>query len=107
MHVSLMATTGFPGGTEVKNLPANAEDARNMGLVSGLGRLPKQSRKWQPTPVLLPGKLHRQRCLARYIVHAVSESDTTEQLRMQAHGNHRGKTCTRYTKELNKEVKAF
>ena len=35
---------GFPGGT-VKNLPANP----------GSGKIP-WSRKWQPAPVLLPGK---------------------------------------------------
>ena len=31
---------GFPGGSVVKNLPANAEGARNVGSVSGLGRSP-------------------------------------------------------------------
>ena len=29
---------GFPGGPVVKNLPANAGDARDMGLIPGLGR---------------------------------------------------------------------
>ena len=43
---------GFPGGTVVKNLPANP----------GLGKIP-WSRKWQPTPVLLPGKFQGQRSL--------------------------------------------
>ena len=28
----------FPGGAMVKNLPANAGDARDMGLIPGLGR---------------------------------------------------------------------
>ena len=36
----------------VKNLPANA---RVAGSVSGFGMIP-WTRKWQPTPVLLPGK---------------------------------------------------
>ena len=31
---------GFSGGTVVKNPPANAGDARNMGSVLGLGRSP-------------------------------------------------------------------
>ena len=31
---------GFPGGTEVKNLPANTGDARDTGLILGLGRSP-------------------------------------------------------------------
>ena len=29
---------GFPGGTVVKNLPANAGDARDTGLIAGSGR---------------------------------------------------------------------
>ena len=31
---------GFPGGAEVKNLPAKAEDTRHMGLIPALGRSP-------------------------------------------------------------------
>ena len=30
----------FPGGSVVKNLPANAGDARDMGLIPGSGRSP-------------------------------------------------------------------
>ena len=35
-------------------------------------------RKWQPTPVLLPGKFHGQRSLAGYSPWGHEESDTTE-----------------------------
>ena len=35
--LSAIDTLGFPGGSVVKNLPANAEDA---GSVPGLGRFP-------------------------------------------------------------------
>ena len=31
---------GLPGGTVVKNLPANARDAGDLGLISGSGRPP-------------------------------------------------------------------
>ena len=31
---------GLPGGAVEKNLPANAGDLRDMGLISGLGRSP-------------------------------------------------------------------
>ena len=31
---------GFPGGSVVKNLPANAGDAGDMGLIPGSGRSP-------------------------------------------------------------------
>ena len=31
---------GFPGGSVLKNPPANAGDARHAGLIPGLGRSP-------------------------------------------------------------------
>ena len=52
----------FPGGSVVKNLPANAGDT---GLIPGSGRFPWR-RKWNPTPVFLPGESHGQRRLAGY-----------------------------------------
>ena len=46
----------------VKNLPANAGNARDSGSIPGLGRSPWR----QPTPVFLPGKFHGQSSLAGY-----------------------------------------
>ena len=43
---------GFPGGSVVKNPPANAGDAGDMGSIPGSERSPWR-RKWQPTPVFL------------------------------------------------------
>ena len=40
-------------------------------------------RKWQPTPVFLPGKPHGQRSLVGYSPQGCKESDTTEQLNHQ------------------------
>ena len=37
-------------------------------------------KKWQPTPVFLPGESHGQRSLAGYSPQGCKESDTTEQL---------------------------
>ena len=37
-------------------------------------------RKWQPTPVFLPGECHRQRSLVGYSPWGCKESDTTERL---------------------------
>ena len=37
-------------------------------------------RKWQPTPVLLPGKPHGKRSLVGYIPWGHKELDTTERL---------------------------
>ena len=33
---------GFPDDAVIKNLPANAGDARNMGLIPGSGRSPEE-----------------------------------------------------------------
>ena len=53
-------SVSFPGALVVKNSPASAGDVRDTGSLSGLRR------KWQPTPVFLPGESHRQRSLAGY-----------------------------------------
>ena len=53
---------GFPGGSVVKNVPDNAGD---IDSIPGLGKIPWR-RKWQPTPVFLPGKCHKQRSLEGY-----------------------------------------
>ena len=37
------------------NLPANTGDVRDVGLIPGLERSPGEGRKWQSTPVFLPG----------------------------------------------------
>ena len=46
----------------VKNLPANAGDARDASSIPGLEGY-HWSRKWHPTPVVLPGKFRGQRSL--------------------------------------------
>ena len=47
----------------VKNLPASLGDIKRYGFSPWIGKIP-WSVKWQPAPVLLPGKLHGQRSLA-------------------------------------------
>ena len=51
------------GHLVVKNLPANAGELRDAGLISGLERFPWR-KAWQPTPIFLPGESHGQRSLA-------------------------------------------
>ena len=63
VNLSLFSFIGFPGGAELKTLPANAGGAKDAGSIPGWGRFP-WSKKWQPTPVFLPGKSHGQRSLA-------------------------------------------
>ena len=59
--MSMVLGMGFPGGSVVKNLPANAGD-RRCRFDPRYGKIP-WSRKWQPTPVFLPGKFHTERNL--------------------------------------------
>ena len=59
---SSVALWGFPGGSVVKNLPANKGD---MGYIPGSERSHRR-KKWQPDPVFLLGKSHGQRSLADY-----------------------------------------
>ena len=66
----------------VKNLPANAGDVR-CGFDSWVRKIP-WSRKWQPTPVFLPGNFQGQRSLASYHPWGRKKLDTTERLNMRA-----------------------
>ena len=61
----------------VKNLPANAGDARDVGSIPVLGGFPR-SRKWQSIPVCLLGKFHGQRRVQGYSLWGHKELDTTE-----------------------------
>ena len=64
----------------VKRLPAMWETrVRSLG-----GKIPWR-RKWQPTPVFLPGESHGQRSLAGYSPRGCKESNTTEQLHFHFH----------------------
>ena len=67
---------GIPGGTVVKNPPADVGDARDSGSIFGSGRSPR--RKWHPTPVFLPEKSHGQRSLVAYSPWGRKELDMSE-----------------------------
>ena len=52
----------FPSGAsgkkkKSKNPPTGSEDVRDLDSVLGSGKIPWK-RKWQPTPVFLPGEFH-------------------------------------------------
>ena len=57
------------------------EYCRRCGFDPGVGKI-RWRRKWLPTPVLLPGRSHRQRSLAHYSPWGRKESDTTEHTHM-------------------------
>ena len=63
--------------------PACAEEAKAKNIAA-TPRIP-WSKKWQPTPILLPGKFHGQRNLASYSHWGGKESDTTERAHKHTH----------------------
>ena len=65
----------------VEDLPANCQCRRckRHRFDPWVRKIPWR-RKWQPAPVLLPGKSHGQRSLADYSPWDCKKSDTTEQL---------------------------
>ena len=62
----------------VENLPAVGETQVNPWI----GKIPWR-RKWQPTPVFLPGESHGQRSLVGYSPWPLQRVRTTEQLSTQ------------------------
>ena len=59
-----MLLLGFPSGSAVKNMPADAGDTGDSGSIPESRRSPEEV--WQPTPVFLPEESHGQRNLAVY-----------------------------------------
>ena len=64
---------GFLGGSVVKNPSVNAGDVEFNPWV----RKVTWKRRWQSTPVFLPGKSRRQRSLVGYSPWGLKESDMT------------------------------
>ena len=64
----------------VVNSPANEEDVRDAGLISGSRR----------SPVFLPGESHGQRSLACYSLWGHNESDTPERQTLTSLSRGRG-----------------
>ena len=58
----------------VKNLPTNAGDTGDLGLIPAFGKIPWM-RKLLPTPVFLPGRFHEQKSLVATIP-GVTKSQT-------------------------------
>ena len=62
---------GFPGGSVVKNLPANAGDTGDVGLIPGSGRSPGEGKGY---PLQYSGLENTM----DYTVHGVTKSQTSE-----------------------------
>ena len=65
---------GFPGGSEAKKI---CLPCRRPRFNSWVRKIPRR-RKWQHTPLFLPGKFHGHRSLAGYSPWGCTELDMTE-----------------------------
>ena len=68
---------GFPGGSVVKNLPANAGNTGDAGSIPMSERSPGGGNGDPLQPVFLPGQSPGQRSLASYSLWGHKELDTT------------------------------
>ena len=59
-------TLGFPGGARGKELAYQCRRPKRLSLSPWVRKIPWR-RKWQPTPVFLPGKFHGQRSLVSMV----------------------------------------
>ena len=71
------------GGSEVKASACICLQCGTPGFDPWLGKIPWR-RKWQPTPIFLPGESGGRRSLVGYSPRGCKESDTTEQLHFQS-----------------------
>ena len=76
---------------------------RRPGFDPWVGKIPWR-RKWQPTPVFLPGKSHGQRHLVGYSPWGHKVSDTTELLRTQTHTHTHTHTDSRLGSKLKRNA---
>jgi len=65
---------GFPGGSDGK---ASTCQRRRPGCYPWVRKIPWR-RKWQPTPVFLPGEFHGQRSLIGFSPSGCKEQDMTD-----------------------------
>ena len=68
---------GSPGSASGKEPVCQCGRYKKRGFNPWIRKIPWR-RKWQPTPVFLPGKVLGQRSLAGYSPQGRKESDTTE-----------------------------
>ena len=76
-QLALSFKGSFPGGTGGKESTWQCRTCRRHGFGPWVRKIPWR-RKWQPTPVFLPGESHGQGSLVGYSPRGCKESDTTQ-----------------------------
>ena len=84
--MQLLDCVVFPSGAYGKEPTCQCRSRKRQGFDPWVGKIP-WSRKWQPTPVFLPGESHRQKGWGT-TVHRVTKCQTgLKQLSAHTHGN--------------------
>ena len=81
--MSIIPPKGSPGGASGKETTCQCRGYKRCRFEPWVSKVPWR-RKWQPTPVFLPGESHGQRSLAGYSPRGHKESDMTERLSTHA-----------------------
>ena len=81
-HIHTHVFWGFPGGSVVTEVAGNLHTMQKT-WVQSLGQEDPWRRKWQPTPVFLPGETRRERSLAGYSPRGRKEAGMTERLNIR------------------------
>ena len=68
---------GLPGGASGKEPAPQCKEQKRHTSDPWVGKI-RWRRKWQPTPVFLPGEAHGQRSQVDYSVYGHKESDMSE-----------------------------
>ena len=79
----------FPAGASGKEPDCQCKKHKRFEFDPWVGKIP-WNRKWQATPVFLPGEVHGQRRLLGYSPWGHKESDTTERLSTLGGGREEG-----------------
>ena len=77
IHIPPTTMRGFPGGASGEESACQCRRPKRRGFDPWVGKIPWR-RKWQPTPVFVPGESQGQRSLARYSPQGHKELDVTE-----------------------------
>ena len=94
---------GFPSGSVIKESACQCRSHRRHRLDPWVGRITWR-RKWQPNPVLLPGKAHGQGAW-RATVHGVKRVGHDLQLKQQQqHSLNRGEDAGVWCTDLRNDV---
>ena len=82
--ITCMYLCGVPRWCSGKESTCQCRKHKRYRVYLWIGKIP-WSRRWQPTPIFLPGKFYGQRSLAGCSIWSCKELDTTELLSTHTH----------------------